>query len=76
MPTVSLEAVDAAELGELLGFVRVWLTVDHDLLDLSLRRFVGHPGYDVDRLRRDLDRFTFLLGGDDGEELFGSGGPR
>jgi len=52
VPTVSLEAVDAAELGELLGFVRVWLTVDHDLLDLSLRRFVGHPGYDVDRLRR------------------------
>jgi len=44
---VSLEAVDAAELGELLGFVRVWLTVDHDLLDVSLRRFVGHP-----RLRR------------------------
>jgi hypothetical protein len=76
VPTVSLEGVDAAELGELLRFVRVWLTADHDLLDASLRRFVGHPGYDVGRLRRDLDRFTFLLGGDDGEQLFGPDGPR
>ena len=25
------------------------------------------------RLRQDLDRFTFLLGGDDGESLFGPG---
>jgi len=76
VPTVSLEAVDAAELGELLGFVRVWLSADHEMLDVSLRRFVGHPGYDVDRLRRDLGRFMFLLGADDGEELFGSDGPR
>ena len=76
MPTVSLEAVDAAELAELLQFVRVWSTADHELLDASLRRFVGHPGYDLDRLRRDLDRFTFLLGGDDGEQLFASEGPR
>jgi hypothetical protein len=76
VPTVSLEAVDAAELAELLQFVRVWSTADHELLDASLRRFVGHPGYDLDRLRRDLDRFTFLLGGDDGEQLFAPEEPR
>ena len=76
MPTVSLEAVEAAELAELLRFVRVWLTTDHDLLDASFRRLVGQPGYDVARLRRDPDRFTFLLGADDGEELFGPQGPR
>jgi hypothetical protein len=76
VPTVSLDAVDAAELAELLRFVRVWLTADHDPLDASLRRFVGHPGYDVDRLRRDLDRFTFLLGDDDGEELLAPDRPR
>ena len=76
MATVNLEAVDAAELAELLGFVRVWLTADHELLDASLQRFVGHPGYDVDRLRGDLDRFTFLLGGDDGEQLFAHHGPQ
>jgi hypothetical protein len=73
---VSLEAVDAAELAELLQFVRVWSTADHELLDASLRRFVGHPGYDLDRLPRDLDRFTFLLGGDDGEQLFAHHGPQ
>jgi hypothetical protein len=35
--------------------------------------FVGHPAYNVGELRQDLDRFTFLLGGDDGESLFGHG---
>jgi hypothetical protein len=34
---------------------------------------VGHPAYNVGELRQDLDRFTFLLGGDDGESLFGPG---
>jgi hypothetical protein len=33
-------------------------------------------GYDVAELRRDLDRFTFLIGGDDGEALFTPGHPR
>jgi hypothetical protein len=31
----------------------------------------GHPAYGIDALRTDLERFTFLLGGSDGEELFG-----
>jgi hypothetical protein len=36
-----------------------------------LAEFAGHPGYGVVQLRQDLDWFTFLLGGDDGESLFG-----
>jgi hypothetical protein len=28
------------------------------------------PGYDLAGLRADLDRLTFLLGGDNGEQLF------
>jgi hypothetical protein len=48
-----------------------WLAAaDHDRLDASLQRFVGSAGYDVAESRRDLDRFTFLLGGDDGDALF------
>jgi glyoxylase-like metal-dependent hydrolase (beta-lactamase superfamily II) len=76
MPAVSLDTADAAELAELLHFLGDWLAADHDRLDASLRRFVGTAGYDVAELRRDLDRFTFLLGGDDGEALFTPGHQR
>ena len=31
------------------------------------------PAYNLGELRQDLNRFTFLLGGDDGESLFGHG---
>jgi len=31
------------------------------------------PAYNLGLLRQDLDRFTFLPGGDDGESLFGHG---
>ncbi len=75
MPAVSLDVADAAELAELLRFVGDWLAGDPDQLDLSLQAFVGSPGYDVDRLRADLDRFVFLLGADDGQALFGQDGP-
>ena len=37
----------------------------------SLEDFIGNPGYGTPELRRDLDRFVFLLGGNDGETLFG-----
>jgi hypothetical protein len=37
----------------------------------SLAEFVGYPAYRIQQLRADLDRFTFLLGGSDGEPLFG-----
>jgi hypothetical protein len=37
----------------------------------SLEEFVGHLAYDIDQLRQDLERFVFLLGGSDGDPLFG-----
>jgi hypothetical protein len=36
--------------------------------------YTGHPADNPEQLRCDLDRFTFLLGGDDGEPLFQPGG--
>ena len=73
MPEVRLDVVDAAELAELLQFLSQWLARDRERLSASLGEFVGHPAYNVGELRQDLDRFTFLLGGDDGESLFGHG---
>jgi hypothetical protein len=73
MPEVRLDLADAAELAELLQFLAQWLTRDPRRLGASLEAFVGHPAYNISELRRDLDRFTFLLGGDDGESLFGHG---
>ena len=35
------------------------------------QQFVGHPAYGLNELRSDLERFVFLLGGSDGEPLFG-----
>src|SRR5437899_7834915 len=68
---VRLEGSDAAELAEMLSFLRDWLRgPDRPALTKSLARFVGVPGYDVEVLCADLARFVFLLGGDDGELLF------
>ena len=67
MPDFRLDAVDAAELAELLQFLSQWLARDRGRLGASLEQFVGHPAYNVGELRQDLDRFVFLLGGDDGE---------
>ena len=71
MPQMSLDAVDAAELAELLQFLSRWLARDRGRLGASLGEFAGHPAYNISELRADLGRFTFLLGGDDGEALFG-----
>lgn len=71
MPDVRLDAVDAAELAELLQFLSQWLARDRGRLGALLEEFVGHPAYNTAQLRQDLHRFTFLLGGDDGESLFG-----
>lgn len=71
MPQIRLDVTDAVELAELLQFVNDWLASDTERLDTSLTRYVGHPACTVDDLRTDLDRFTFLLGGNDGEPLFG-----
>jgi hypothetical protein len=70
MSGVNLAPDHAAELTELLEFLTAWLTSDRDLLDASLHRYVGHPAYNIDRLKTDLARFTFLLGGDTDGELF------
>jgi len=71
MGRVTLDLTDAAALGQLLEFLNDWLAADRQVLEGSLRRFVGHDGYDLDALRKDLHRFAFLIGHDDGEELFG-----
>lgn len=71
MPRIALDLADAAELGQLLEFLNDWLLADRLILEGPLGRFVGHPGYDLDELRADLHRFAFLIGQDDGNELFG-----
>lgn len=70
MPAINLDLSDAAELTELLQFLRDWLSSGDDQLTTTLEAFVGTTHYDLAQLRGDLDRFTFLLGGNDGEPLF------
>ncbi|MFL6122121.1 hypothetical protein [Actinophytocola sp.] len=67
---MNLDTGDAVELTELLQFLHDWLAADHNRLGESLNGFVGSRAYDVDQLRADLNRFVFLLGGNDGEGLF------
>jgi hypothetical protein len=73
MPGITLDTADAAELAELLQLLAGWLAADPAGLTPSLLAYIGHPAYGLDTLRADLDRFTFLLGGSDGEDLFGPG---
>jgi hypothetical protein len=68
---MNLDPADTAELAELLQLIARWLGSDPGRLGPSLLGYIGHPAYGLDELRTDLDRFTFLLGGDDGEALFG-----
>jgi hypothetical protein len=75
MPEVILNAADAAELAEMLQFLRDWLRRDPARLGVSLEEFAGHPAYGIGQLRADLDRFTFLLGGSDSEPFFGPSPP-
>jgi hypothetical protein len=70
MPDVSLDTGDATELAELLQFLSDWLATDPGRLGPSLQAFAGNPAYGTRQLRGDLDRFAFLLGGNDGEPLF------
>jgi hypothetical protein len=73
MPTMNLDVLDAAELAELLQFLTGWIASDPAPLAPSLLAYVGHPAYGLPQLRNDLNRFTFLLGGSDGEPLFQPG---
>jgi len=76
MTTVQLNASDAAELAEMLTFISEWLAgPDHGQLATSFGRFIGVDAYNTADLRTDLGRFIFLLGHDDGEQLFGEQQP-
>ena len=76
MPDVNLELSDAAELAELLTFLTDWPSgSQQQTLNDSLTAFIGHPAYDTNNLAADLHRFVFLLGLNDGEELFGEPTP-
>jgi hypothetical protein len=55
----------------MLQFLSQWLSRDPARLAASLEQFVGHPAYGIQQLHDDLERFVFLLGGGDGEPLFG-----
>jgi hypothetical protein len=55
----------------MLQFLSQWLAHDPGRLGASLEEFVGNPAYGIQDLRSDLERFVFLLGGSDGEPLFG-----
>lgn len=79
MPMMRLEVIDAVELAETLTFIDRWLGgADREQLAASFHRYMGTHGYELTDLRADLARFTFLLGGDNGEQLFGdqNGPPR
>ena len=55
-----------------MQFLSDWLAREPARLGACLEDFVGHPAYNTSQLRADLGRFVFLLGGSDGEPLFGS----
>ena len=74
MPGVRLDTADAAEFAELLQFLAGWLARDPGRLAASLEEFAGNPAYGITQLHQDLERFVFLLGGSDGEQLFGPAG--
>jgi hypothetical protein len=71
VPGVKLDAADAAELAEMLQFLTGWLARDPARLAASLEEFAGNPAYGLQDMHADLERFVFLLGGNDGEPLFG-----
>ena len=49
MPSLSLDAGDAAEVTEMLQFLADWLADDGSLA-ASLNRFAGHPAYGISDL--------------------------
>ena len=75
MPRTCIDTADAIELAETLQLIGRWLAADPATLTPSFLAYIGHPAYGLDALRADLDRFTFLLGGNDGEFLLGEDPP-
>jgi hypothetical protein len=75
MPRTCIDTADAVELAETLQLIARWTTADPAALAPSFTAYIGHPAYGLDALRADLDRFTFLLGGSDGEFLLGEDQP-
>jgi hypothetical protein len=55
----------------MLQFLSQSLAHNPRLFAASLEQFTGHPADGLAQLRGDLERFVFLLGGSDCEELFG-----
>lgn len=71
MPYTSLNTTDTAEIAEALTLLRQWLAgPDTEGLAASFHRFIGTNAYPLSQLRSDLARYTFLLGHDDGDDLF------
>jgi hypothetical protein len=71
MLDVTIELSDAVELAELLTFLADWFTSNQQpTLADSLTAYIGHDALGVDALAVDLHRFVFLLGLNDGEQLF------
>jgi hypothetical protein len=75
MPQTSIDTADAIELAETLQLIAGWLAADPATLGQSLLAFIGHPAYGPSQLASDLNRFAFLLGGNDGEYLLEPGQP-
>jgi hypothetical protein len=76
MPGITLDPADAAEIAETLTLLTEWLSGSHgQALADSFAAFTGHPAYNTATLCADLHRFAFLLGANDGEQLFGEPGP-
>jgi len=71
MNDMTLALSDALELAELLQFLSEWVSREDDRLTCSFADYVGHPAYCIPQLRDDLDRFIFLLGGDEGKFVTG-----
>lgn len=70
-PGTCLRPCEAAELSDLLQFLDGWLTAGHGDLHEPLARSVGSPAYGISHLQDDIRRFAFLLGADNGTQLFG-----
>lgn len=73
MPETTIRTDHAAELAEILQFIADWIAADHEHLETSFAAFIDSRGYDITELQADLNRYSFLLGGNDGQALLHAG---